>query len=266
MTHTRPIVVFDFDGVICDSIHDSLLTAVNTYLQCVPDNALPVNAPLDSQSVFRFEETHPRLFQQFSKLMPVGNFAQDYFVVLNLIENKQAGSITDQDSFNRYKKNIPDATLIDFQKRFYMIRSEMQQTNPEAWSELLKPFPGIVDSIRSLSRRVTCVIATSKDSSSVNILLERYGLSSLFLPDNILDKDFSKTKRSHIIWFHENNGIPFNMMHFIDDKVSHLLSVTDLGVNTYLAVWGFNSEHEHTIAVQHGISLLQLKDLATIGT
>ena len=45
-----------------------------------------------------------------------------------------------------------------------------------------------------------------------------------------MDKDFAPSKRAHLTAFHQRFGIPFDNMHFIDDKVSHLLAVADLGV------------------------------------
>jgi hypothetical protein len=99
---------------------------------------------------------------------------------------------------------------------------------------------------------------------SVIMILEHHGLSEYFRPDNILDKDFAPTKREHFIKFHENHGTPYSAMHFIDDKVSHLIKVVDLGVNCYLATWGFNGEREHRIAEDHGCRLLTLQTLKDI--
>jgi hypothetical protein len=59
--------------------------------------------------------------------------------------------------------------------------------------------------------------------------------------------------------------VDFSQIHFIDDKVSHLLAVKDLGNHCYLACWGFNSEREIRIALKEGFTPIQLEDLKHIG-
>ena len=46
MEKSTKILVFDFDGVIANSIHESFMTAINTYIQIVPDHSLPILNPL----------------------------------------------------------------------------------------------------------------------------------------------------------------------------------------------------------------------------
>ncbi|MFH1940797.1 MAG: HAD hydrolase-like protein [bacterium] len=262
---TRQILVFDFDGVLCNSVHDSLMTAVNTYIQFVPDHRLPVEEPLDADRVFRFEEEHPSFFDQFSRLMPMGNFARDYFIVIRIVEKNETDRIDDQSLFDEYKRSIPTADLTSYQTLFYKNRSAMRENDPESWAGLLPPFPGILDAVRSLSQQFICAIATSKDRKSVDMLLKHWGMAKYFLPDNILDKDFAQSKREHLTRFHEKQRVPFSRIHFIDDKVSHLLSVKTLGVQAYLALWGFNTEREHEIARKEGFILLRLEELTSIG-
>ena len=44
---SRPVIAFDFDGVISNSIHDSFVTAINSYLAFVPGHNLPVSSPIE---------------------------------------------------------------------------------------------------------------------------------------------------------------------------------------------------------------------------
>ncbi len=261
----KQILVFDFDGVICNSIHDSLMTAVNSYIQFVPEHRLPLDGPLKADAVFGFEKAHPEFFERFSRLMPMGNFAQDYFVFLSIIENDTSGKVMDQAGFDAFKRAIPEETLSSYQDLFYRVRQSMQENEPEAWASRLPTFPGIPESIRSLSQRYLCAIATSKDYRSVDMLLRHYGLRDYFQTENILDKDFAASKRDHLIRFHQEHHIPFPAIHFIDDKVLHLVKVKDLGVHAYLSTWGFNTEQEHEMARKEGIALLKLDDLPLLG-
>ena len=261
----QQILVFDFDGVICNSIHDSLMTAVNTYIEFVGRHQLPVKKLLKSDSVLSFEQNHPEFFHRFSELMPLGNFAMDYYVFMYIIEKDIGSQIREQSDFEAVKKTIPEESLLSYSDLFYKNRRSMQENDPEAWARLLPPFPGIADSIKSLSERFLCAIATSKDYNSVDILLKSYGLNDYFQRQNILDKDFAASKRDHLIRFHQDHEVPFSDIHFIDDKVLHLISVKDLGVHAYLAVWGFNTQREHEIARSEGFHLLRIEDLPKLG-
>ena len=261
----KQILVFDFDGVICNSIHDSLMTAVNSYIQFVPEHRLPLDGPLKAGAIFAFEKAHPEFFGRFSRLMPMGNFAQDYYVFLSIIENDTSGKVTDQAGFDAFKRAIPEETRSSYQELFYEYRQSMQDSDPEGWASRLPPFPGIPESIHSLSERYLCAIATSKDYQSVDLILSHYGLRDYFQTENILDKDFAASKRDHLIRFHQEHDIPFEAIHFIDDKVLHLVEVKDLGVHAYLSTWGFNTEREHEMARKEGIALLKLDDLPLLG-
>ena len=216
-------------------------------------------------AVFAFEKAHPEFFERFTRMMPMGNFAQDYFVFLSIIENDTSGRVIDQASFDAFKRAIPEETLPSYQDLFYQVRQSMQENEPEAWASRLPPFQGIPETIRSLFQRYLCAIATSKDYRSVDMLLRHYGLRDCFQTENILDKDFAESKRDHLIRFHQEHDIPFEAIHFIDDKVLHLVKVKDLGIHAYLATWGFNTVREHKMAKREGITLLKLEDLSLLG-
>ena len=264
MSELLPLIAFDFDGVICNSLHDSIMTAVNAYIQFEPNHTFPVSEPLIGRAVYEFETANPEFYQQFVALMPLGNFAKDYYVFLKLLEEGNSLTIHSQDAFDQFRESLNPQKLDAYSYHFYAYRSHLQQSDPETWIELLPVFESIPETIQSLSKECTLAIATSKDIQSVTMLLTHYGLTGYFHPDNILDKDFAPTKRDHLIKFHEIHGTPYDAMHFIDDKVSHLIDVVDLGVHCYLATWGFNAEREYQVAESHGCRLLSLHDIINI--
>jgi len=261
MTHSEHILVFDFDGVLCDSLHDSIRMAINTYIQLVPKHTLPVNGYLDPDDVEPFEKTNPEFLTLFRQLMPMGNFAEDYFVFLRILETGISETVDRQKRFDAFKRTLSSDALNAYQSLFYTLRGRLQSEDPKTWAQMLPPFPGIPETVRSLSRRFLCAIATSKDIRSVDILLARYKLADIFPLERILDKDFAHSKREHLIRFQKDHNVPFGQIHFIDDKLLHLQSVKDLDVKTYLATWGFNTPREHQAARADGIRLLRLEDL-----
>jgi phosphoglycolate phosphatase-like HAD superfamily hydrolase len=265
MQNAKPLLVFDFDGVISDSLHDSYVTSLNAYLLAEKAHSLPLTVPLDPPDrIFGFEKEQPRLFAEFRRLIPMGNRAEDYFVIWRVIGSGASEDVRAQSDYDRIKKKIPREVLDAYGMDFYSSRRERQETSPDEWASLSPVFEGIPAAIRSLSARFDPAIATSKDLRSITILLKRYGLLTFFKPEFILDKDFSYSKRDHLAHFREKFGIPFDRMHFIDDKALHLVSAKGLGVHGYLALWGYNTEREHKLAEKEGFRLLSREDLMNL--
>ena len=260
------LLIFDFDGVISNSIHDSYLSAINTYIEFVPGHSLPVpKAIAPPKAIFDFEKEKPGMFEDFLNLIPMGNEAADYYVIFSIMDKGIASEIKTEEDYQAFKDTLPVEVRETFGRLFYSRRVERQKAEGATWSELLPSFPGIPEAIRDLSKKFTLGIATSKDFKSVEIQLASYGLSDLFDPDLILDKDFSYSKRKHIIALQERTGIPFSQIHFIDDKVLHLNATYDPGIRCYLSTWGFNTPREHAIAQQADFTLLSLEGLRELG-
>lgn len=261
----KPLLIFDFDGVISDSLHDSYVLSLNTYLRMGAARNLPLNAPIDPPNrIFDFEKRHPDLFEAFRRMIPLGNRAEDYFVIWNAIDSEIRERLRTQSNFEKFKRRFPNETLNAYAKVFYKSRKTLQEINAERWTELCPSFHGIPDAIVFLSERFELSVATSKDLQSVHLLLKKYGILRCFKPEYILDKDFSYSKRDHLTHFHEQFGIPFQAMHFIDDKVLHLLSIKTLGVKGYLALWGYNTKRERHIAEREGFRLLTIEGLSDL--
>ncbi len=261
----KPLLVFDFDGVLCDSIHDSFMLSLNTYIEIEPEHHLPLHSPLHPvDPVFAFEKSHPELFEAFRNLLPLGNRAEDYYAMWTIIDTQKIHEVQTQEDFDRFKSKFSQEQMENFAKKFYANRAYLQKNNPTLWAKLLPPFRGIPEAVETFSNRFFLAIATSKDRASVDFLLERYGILKFFPPEYILDKDFAFSKRESFKYLHQQLKIPFHQMHFIDDKVLHLMAVKDLGVRGYLALWGYNTEREHQVAQRNGFVLLELSKLLSI--
>lgn len=259
------LLVLDCDGVIADSIHDSVRTSVNAYMDMRPGHGLPLKAHLETpESVFAFEKDHPQMMSRFRALIPMGNRAEEYLVIWSLIDSGFADGIRNQTAFEKAKSGIPAAERDAYAGRFYGLRLEWQGRDPESWVRLLPPFAGMPAALRSLKNRFKLAIATSKDLASVRLLLKDYGVEDCFAPGLILDKEFSYSKRDHLVRLGEVSGVPYDRMHFVDDKLIHLQAVKDLGVRAYLAAWGFNSERERSLAAEEGFTVLGLGEFGKL--
>jgi phosphoglycolate phosphatase-like HAD superfamily hydrolase len=265
MSEKKPLLIFDFDGVISDSIHDSYLTSLNTYVLMEPESGLPTAGPVDPpHKIFEFEKAYPGIFESFRRLIPMGNRAEDYFVLWRAIGTGRADAVRSQSDFDGIAGTLPKAKIDAYAAAFYAYREGLQKKDLNSWMKLIPVFDGIPEAVARLSNQFETAIATSKDVLSVRHLLKKYGIIRFFKPEYVLDKDFSYNKRDHLEYFHRLCGIPFRSMHFIDDKVLHLLSVKDLGVKGYLALWGYNTQSERAIAEREGFRLLTIDGLNSL--
>ena len=80
-----------------------------------------------------FEKEFPGTFKSFSDLMPLANCAEDYFVLLSLIDQNRTDQIHHQDEFNHFKENFSSTQLNKYYKAFYQIRSQMRKDDLKKW-------------------------------------------------------------------------------------------------------------------------------------
>ena len=238
------VLALDFDGVISDSAREAFSVAVQTYSSLRPGAAL--------------QETE-ELYAGFVELMPLGNRAEDYAVILAALEQKAV--IAHQTEYDSFYRQQDREQLAVFHERFYQARTSWAERDPDWWRRMLAPYPDMLEILHRRASEVTLAIATAKDRFSVAMLLRDYGIESLFREDLVLDKETGVTKRSHLARLQQILDVPFDAITFVDDKVNHLDHVAGLGVRCGLAAWGYNGRREWEAALRAGHLVLHLHDL-----
>lgn len=242
-------LALDFDGVISDSVAESFVCALRTLgeLQCDAALLSQADALFDAGRAAVLQ--HPR-YAGFLELMPLGNRAED-FAVLLLLATRGVERL-DQSEYDHHRDALEPGFLDEFHTLFYEQRRMLSEKDRRAWLALLGPYPEFIRILRRHSDRVTLALATAKDSRSVAILLEHYGIADLFPADRILDKETGADKRAHLNALSERLALEPGEITFIDDKLNHLESVSQLGVRCGLAAWGYNGERERRLASELG--------------
>ena len=238
------VLALDFDGVISDSAREAFAVALRTY------TGLRSGSPL--------QET-VELYAGFVELMPLGNRAEDYAVILAALEEKAV--LVDQAAYDSFYRQQDAEELRVFHERFYQARTAWAERDPDGWRRMLSPYPGVLEILHRRASQVILAIATAKDRFSVGILLRDYGIAALFREDLVLDKETGVTKRSHLESLQQRLEVPFDAITFVDDKVNHLDHVAGLGVRCGLAAWGYNGKREWEAAQRAGHLVLHLHDL-----
>ncbi len=238
-------LVLDFDGVISDSALESFEVAFRTYLILSPNSSLA-------------HRDRNRLYPMFLELMPLGNRAEDFGVVLAALENE--APIASQEGYDAFRGQRGAPWLERFHRVFYETRQALREEDLEAWHSWMAPYAEFVELLRRWAPRVPLAIATAKDRTSVEDLLCTYAIDDLFSSEWIFDKETGMSKTAHLRALQAQMKIPFEEMTFIDDKVNHLDAVSTLNVRCALAGWGYNGDRERELALARGHLVLEFDD------
>jgi phosphoglycolate phosphatase-like HAD superfamily hydrolase len=254
-------LALDFDGVISDSAPESFAVALRTYAAFRPRGALAHEAAAHAGSGAPTLERvrASSSYAAFLELMPLGNRAEDYGVVLAAIEAERP--IPDQVAYDAWRGECEPAWLEAFHRRFYAERDALSERDPEGWRALMAPYAPILELLRRRAGEVSLAIATSKDRRSVDALLRLYGIDDLFPSERVLDKETGVSKRAHLTRLAQQLALAYPEIAFLDDKLNHLDRVAGLGVRCGLAAWGYNGAREIQLARRRGYLVCTLADV-----
>ncbi len=253
------LLALDFDGVICDSAPETFVVGLRTYVGLHPSSRFSECRDLlcpEPPSAARIRAD--QLYRAFVELMPLGNRAEDFGVVLAALDAGEA--LPDQPGYDLFRSRLPDPWLARFHERFYLERASLAERSPEGWHALMACYSELLALLRRRDGAAELAIATAKDRASVRALLARYGASELFPEERVLDKETGVSKLAHLELLAERCGVPFPEITFVDDKLNHLQSAATLGVRCALASWGYNGPREAAAARDRGFLVCTLQD------
>ena len=254
------ILALDFDGVIVDSVLDSLFVGHNTYLRLY---GREVKKNFGGE-LFTFEnwEKIKRNYQKeikyYRTLRPYIRGATDYGLIQKLMEEKKV--IESQEEFDNYRNSI-DFDFEDYEKEFYKERERLQNIDYRAWFNLEPPYPKIIQGMKKLlEEEIKIVIATSNRRKAImkSFTPEYFGFT--IDPKDILDKRFGEDKSEqmrHIVKFYKVN---FEDIYFVDDQVSHLIQTRPLGIKVILAGWSYATEVQKEEARKQDILVIEREE------
>ena len=253
-------LVLDFDGVVFNSAPEAYRVARRTYADVGPARGAeaPLPDPGEAHEASLEAVLADPVYRGFVELMPLGNRAEDYAVILSLLE-REVG-VRDQAGYDREREAIAASYQDAYHARFYEVRTGFQDGHPEAWRALQGPYQPLVELLQRRAPDVELAIATAKDRRSVRLLLEDHGLGGLFPDERVMDKETGRSKAVHLQVLSGVLGIPLPEITFVDDKVNHLDAVAPLGVRCVLAAWGYNGDRERDLARESGYVVCPLAE------
>jgi len=236
------ILALDFDGVIVDSVLDSLFVGHNAYLKLYGRG----KKKYFGGEFFTFEnweetkKQHQKEIKYYRTLRPYIRGATDYGLIQKLIEENK--SIKNQEEFDNYRKTAK-FDFEAYEKEFYKERERLQNINYRAWFNLEPPYSKVIEGIKKLlEERTKVVIATSNRRKAIakSFTPEYFGFT--IKPEDILDRRFGEDKSEQMKHIVKSYNIKFEEIYFVDDQVSHLIQTRTLGVKVLLAGWSYATD------------------------
>jgi len=259
----QKILAFDFDGCIVDSMMEALFVSYVSYRKHINQSTKIFNNERpEINSFLKLTSSYQPQVEKFRKYRHFIKDASDYAVILYVIENNLR--VSSANEFFRVKKLLPEENLKEYYDCFYNTRAKMIKDNFNAWAKFTPGFP-CIDQIRELANKYKSVIATTNSKESIKDLLAEQYLNLNIMDEDIVDLNVSTDKIVQMKYIARRYKVRFEDIHFVDDNLNHLLAVKDLGVNVYLAGWGYcTAQQKHSAKKSEEITLLTEEDIYSV--
>jgi len=242
----QKILALDFDGCIVDSVMEALFVSYTSYrkhinrkTKILDNKESHINSFLKLISQYKLQVEKFREYRHYIK------DASDYAVILYIIEDNLG--VRSEDEFFKAKELIPKKNLKRFYDYFYATRAEVFKNDFDAWARLAPGF-GCIDEMRRLANEHKMIMATTNNKETAKSVLTEQYLNLNIKEEDIVDLHISTDKIIQMEYIAEKYEVKFGDIHFLDDNLSQLLAVRPLGVNVYLASWGYCTEEQKNFA------------------
>ncbi len=242
-------MVFDFDGVLINSLDEVALTVYNAATGSLFTSLAEIpGAPV---ALFKRNRFH---VQQIGDAIALMNWC---------IENRQSDS-TRLLSMEQYRTIATGdtATLNSRTNLIYETRKRFIDKNPDRWLTLHQTYQPLWNELIRY-RKHPVVILTNKNHEATSRLCRHFGLAAN--ANDIYSGDRGVTKAENVRHIQARFGI--ECFSFIDDSVKNLMDL-DLEFNEekkmlslQLATWGYTGPEDAGIARESGYSVFKQMDL-----
>ena len=244
------MMIFDFDGVLINSLDEVTLTAYNT----ATGKLVTSLADLPKTLVGLFQ--HNRFHVQ-----PIGDAILLMNWCLNNYRGKSESILLNPHEYNALisgaTTSITDRTLWIYETRHQFITRD-----PDCWLALHRPYQPLWGQLIG-RRKHAFVILTNKNRDATLRLCQHFGLGIDAIDVYSGDHGTSKVENMQQI----QKRFTVEAFDFIDDSIKNLrelensLNVDKEMINLLLASWGYIGPQDERIAKQFAYPVLTQKDL-----
>lgn len=239
------MIIFDFDGVLINSMNEVAVTSYNT----VTDNLCE-----------RLEEVPEAYITLFRNNRPLALRAGDLVVLGKLIVERYLDSPNAFIPPAEYEQFSRTQSPLTLEESFFSTRKKLTEKNENAWLALNTTYQPLWGALQKKDpERV--VILTYKNREAVLKLCHFHNLP--VLSENIYSGDGGATKRGNFSKIEERFQRP--KYFFIDDAFHNLQALRQaLGeksnLTLLLAAWGYTSPEQLELAKEEGLEVFSQEE------
>jgi hypothetical protein len=242
------LYLVDFDGVICDSRIECMVTSYVAYQILSGRNSY--------KPAYSVEEVPAACASQFIEFRYLARTAKEFMMIWDLIE---AGKSIDPDLPLHLQLDVDRERLMQFHDLFYSRRYIWMETDVADWIGIHRLYPGMTEWLSVRLAQGKAQIVSSKDRRSILTILRSHGVE---LADELVSGGDEGDKHEHFIRLREQH--PDRELFFLDDNVENLVIADTYGIEGCLCSWGYTWEGGIAAAREKGFQILDLEQVATL--
>ncbi len=222
---SAPLLVLDFDGVICDSVEEcwrSSWTAYHELLLGRPPSDPPADPAADARLRFR-------------ALRPYVRSGEDFVLIQQLVS--RGASAGSQAEFDREWERPGAPARQRLKELYYQARTALFDRDPEAWLAMNRIFAHVPAALAGLSARVPLYVLSTKKPQFVSATLRANGLA---VPEERVL--YSEAEPKLVTVERLMRELPAREAVFVEDQVDALRANRNPRIRTFLATWGYVQE------------------------
>ncbi len=242
--------IFDFDGVLIDSVKEAGLSAYNsvTGQLCTDLKQMP----------------EPCFNLYFKNIMHFHNPYTLTILIKWCLENykESPDRLLTREEFKEFAKTL-DINPIEVTPYFFSVREKFISADLSNWLKLNEPYNPLWSKLANYCPEKV-IILTAKNKNAVVSLCSHYGLN--VLEENIYSGDGNLTKMDNLKTIHARFKLP--KYDFIDDHLKNLSdldnefkSCPDFHLNLILCDWGYGDKADMVEAKNLGFKVMSQEEV-----
>jgi phosphoglycolate phosphatase-like HAD superfamily hydrolase len=249
---TEPkILALDFDGVICNSAYEGLLSAWRVYREIWGGTG--DGPPAEAAAAYL-------------RLRPALEIGWEFPVMLRAILEGVPEDTLLREFQTKWRSRILEEHRLsqaDLTARFDATRDAWIRKDFESWLGCQHLYAGVADRLNALLRRdAQLFVITTKEWRYAHLIMEKSGVS--FPADHVWGKERARPKADLLRVLRQEQGVGYADIWFVEDRLKTLRLVgaqAELGaVGLFLATWGYTTPAEQAeVATDPRITPLMLE-------
>jgi phosphoglycolate phosphatase-like HAD superfamily hydrolase len=229
------ILALDFDGVLCNSVYEGLLSAWRVYRDLWGGTG---------------DGPPPEVAATYVRLRPALEIGWEFPIVLRaILEGIPEETLLREFQTTWRSRMLEEHHLsqAELAARFDAARDAWIQKDLASWLACQHLYPGIADRLKALLQSdVQVFVLTTKEGRYAHLIMGRSGVT--FPAERIWGKERDRPKADLLRVLRQERGVNYGDIWFVEDRLQTLRSVqnqADLGaVGLFLATWGYTTPAE----------------------